>query len=298
MRDINGLKLGVVHAQLYPQTMSGEGPVVETAGAIAAEASVKAIEISHVRDELTRARLRQLLQSGGLKVIFNAESMILRHKWDLSAESESARQEAVAGLRGLMDEANFMGAGLFVVMSGPDTAPEGRAAAKARLAESLKKLCEEGGKLGLSVSLEPFDREVDKKCLIGPTSEAVEVAKAVKKDNFGLSLDLSHILLLRESPGEAVSQAKNFILHAQISNCVMAEGNPVRGDMHPAFGTEGSLAGAEQAAEFLRALEKSGFFKKPGSGFVSLEVRPREEEYSSVVLSGALRFLSSALEKL
>jgi len=290
--------LGVVHAQLYPQVMGGEGPVVETAGVIAAEAAVKVIEVSHVRDELTRARLRQLIQSGGLKVIFNAESMILRQKWDLGAESPAALEEAFTGLRGLMDEAAFLGAGLFVVMSGPDTAPEGRAAARARLAESLKRLCDEGGKLGLAVSLESFDRDVDKKCLIGPVAEAVEVAKAVKKDNFGLSLDLSHILLLKESPGESVSQAKNFLLHAQISNCVLAEGSPSRGDLHPTFGTEGSLASVDQAAEFMRALDKSGFFKKPNGGYVSLEVRPREEEYSSVVLSGALRFLSNTIEKL
>ena len=32
MAKINGMKLGVVHPQLYPQVMAGDGPVVELGG--------------------------------------------------------------------------------------------------------------------------------------------------------------------------------------------------------------------------------------------------------------------------
>ncbi len=289
-----GMILGIVHPQLYPQTMNGEGPVVETAAVIASESDVKAIEVTTVRDEVTRARLRMLIQSAGLHAIFNACPPMLRGKWDLAASDPSAREEAVAGVERLMDEAKFMGARLMVVMSGPDTAPEERPAARGRLVESLRRLCDSAGKLGLTVSLEPLDREVDKKCLIGPTAEAVEVAKQVKKDNFGLTLDLAHLVLLKEKPGEAVSAARHALLHAHVSNCVMAEGNPMRGDQHPSFGAEGGLVGVEQVAEFLRALEKSGFFKKPGAGWVCIEARPREEEYSAAVMAGGLRLMAEA----
>lgn len=298
MANLDGLKLGVVHAQLYPQVAAGEGPVVETAAALAAEETLRWLEVGHVRDELTRARLKVLLASAGLKAVYNAEPMMLRHGWDLNAADQSVRAEAIAGLRGLMDEAKFLGAKVFVVMSGADPGAAGRPAATAALVESLQRLGDEGGKLGLTVSLEAFDRDVEHRRLIGPVAEAVAVAKQVKRENVGLTLDLAHLLLNKERPLDAVSEARNFLVHAQVSNCVLADGHPARGDQHPAFGTEGSLAGVEQVAEFLRALDKYGFHKKANGGWLSLEVRPREEEYSSVVLAGGLRMLAEALASL
>jgi sugar phosphate isomerase/epimerase len=298
MANITGLRIGIVHPQLYPQTMSGEGPLVETVAALAAETSLSVVELGHVRDELTRARLKVLLASSGMRVAFNAGPEILRHGWDLNAEDGAARAEALTGLRGQLEEAHFLGARLFTVMSGPDVAPEGRAAARGRLVESLQKLGEEAGRLGIAVALELYDRDVDKKRLIGPVTEAVEVAKAVKRDNVGLTLDLAHLILLKANVVDAVSDARNFVLHAQISNCILADGHPARGDQHPVFGTEGSLVGVEQVAGFLKALDKYGFWKKPNGGWLTIEVRPREEEYSSVVLAGSLRLVAEAVATL
>ena len=298
MADLNGLKLGVVHPQLYPQIIGGEGPVVETAGGVAAEDALTVIEVTHVRDELTRARFKVLLASASLKVIYNAQPQILKKGWDLNAEDSAARAEAVAGLRLLMEEAHFLGARLFTVMSGPDTAPDKRVAARGWLVESLQRLCDEGGKLGLAVSLELYDRDVEHKRLLGPVGEAVDIMKAVKRDNAGLTLDLAHLILNKEAPLDAVSTARNYLLHAQVSNCVLAADHPARGDQHPAFGTEGSLVGVDQVTEFLRALDKYGFHKKANGGWITLEVRPREEEYSSVVLAGALRVVREALGRL
>jgi len=294
----NGFPLGVVHPQLYPQVMGGEGPVVETAASIAADSLLKVIEVGHVRDETTRARLKLLLASAGLRVVYNAQAEQSRHEWNPNAEDPAARAEAVAGLRGAMEEAHFLGARLFVLASGPDVAANQRAAARGWLVESLQKLGDEGGKLGLAVSLESCDREVDRKRLVGPTAEAVDVVKAVKRDNVGLTLDLAHLVLLKEDPTDAVSTARAYTLHAQVANAILADGNPSRGDQHPAFGTDGSLVGPDQVAAFLRALEKYGFWKKAGGGFLSVEVRPREEEYSAVVLAGALRIVAEAVAKL
>ncbi len=298
MANPTGLKLGIVHPQLYPQTMSGEGPIVETVAALAAETSLSTIELGHVRDELTRARLKVLLSSSGLRVAFSAAPSIIRHGWDLGAEDDAARGEALAGVKAELEEAHFVGARLFSVVSGPDCPADKRAAARGRLAESLSKLGDEAGRMGIAVSLEACDREVDQKRLIGPVAEAVEVAKQVKRDNVGLTLDLAHLLLLKENPADAVSAARNFILHAQISNCVLADGHPARGDQHPAFGTEGGLAGVDTVAAFLKALDKYGFWKRPNGGWLTIEVRPREEEYSSVVLAGALRAVYEAASTL
>ncbi len=289
-----GWRIGVVQPQLYPQILTGEGPVVETAAAIAADSQLSILEVGHVRDELTRARLKVLLSTGGLRAAFNAAPSIVRHGWNPSAEDAAVRAEALTGLTGLLNEAHFLGARLFTLVSGADPGAAGRAAAKAALTETLQKLCDTAGPLGIQVSLETCDRDVDQKRLIGPTTEACDLVKAAKRDNLGLTLDLAHLLLLKENPLDAISNARNYLLHAQISNCVLAENHPARGDQHPAFGTEGSLAGVEQVAQFLKGLDKYGFWKKSGGGWLTIEVRPRDEEYSSVVLAGALRVINEA----
>lgn len=289
-----GWRIGVVQPQLYPQLLAGEGPVVETAAAIAADADLSVIEIGHVRDELTRARLKVLLQTGGMRTVFNAAPSIVRHGWNPNAEDATARAEALTGLTGLLNEAHFLGARLFTLIPGADPGQAARPAAKTALTETLQKLCDVAGPLGIAVSLETCDRDVDQKRLLGPTTEACDLIKAAKRDNLGLTLDLSHLILLKESPLDAVSNARNYLLHAQIANCVLTENHPARGDQHPAFGTEGSLVGTEQVAQFLKGLDKYGFWKKPNGGWLTIEVRPRDEEYSSVVLAGAMRLVAEA----
>src|SRR5688500_15982127 len=145
----NGWRIGVVQPQLYPQILTGEGPVVETAAAIAADSQLSILEVGHVRDELTRARLKVLLSTGGLRAAFNAAPSIVRHGWNPSAEDAAARAEALTGLTGLLHEAHFLGARLFTLVSGADPGAAGRTTAKAALTETLQKLCDVAGPLGI-----------------------------------------------------------------------------------------------------------------------------------------------------
>ena len=93
------------------------------------------------------------------------------------------------------------------------------------------------------ISLEAFDDKIDKKCLIGPTPRAVELAERVRQQvaNFGLTIDLSHLPLLKESPSE-------FLIHAHAGNCMIADTqDPAYGDMHPRLGYPGRISSMNPA---------------------------------------------------
>jgi len=109
----------------------------------------------------------------------------------------------------LVDDAYSINARSLIVCSGPDPIKD-REKARVSLVKSLKSLCkyaEQGARdHTLLICLETFDRDVDKKLLIGPTVEAVKIAKAVREEcwNFGLCIDQGHLPLLKERPEEAL----------------------------------------------------------------------------------------------
>ena len=145
-----------------------------------------------------------------------------------------------------------------------------------------------------------FDREIDKKCLIGPAKEAKKVAEEVRKDfdNFGLIVDLSHTPLLDETPTQAIMPIRDYLVCAHIGNCLLKDKkHPVYGDQHPRFGIEGGENDVEELVEFLRVLLEVGFLKTENPPIVSFEVKPLADESSQVVIANAKRVLREAWAK-
>ena len=63
------------------------------------------------------------------------------------------------------------------------------------------------------------------------------MADAIDRPNFGLTIDLSHCLLLGETSADALRAAAPHLIHAHIGNCVMDHpDSPLYGDFHPRFG--------------------------------------------------------------
>ena len=58
-----------------------------------------------------------------------------------------------------------------------------------------------------------FDRDIDKKCLIGPSEYAAAYAREVRRDYpaFGLMYDLSHQPLLHEQSTTALTLLKDYL---------------------------------------------------------------------------------------
>jgi sugar phosphate isomerase/epimerase len=291
------MKMGIVHFMAFPEVAGGQGPWAETVRQVALDPFFKAIEITHIEDEQERRRVRNICRLANLAVGFGAHPAILGGGLDLNSLDEAERGAAVSRLKQLLDEAAFMGAESFVVLSGRDPGPKRRDEAVEALVRSLNELCARAAEIdGPPVILEVFDSEIDKCCLLGPAPLAREVARAVTgdHDNFGLLVDLSHIPLLGETPRQALEPVKDYLAAAHLGNAVLTEGLPGYGDHHPVFNTPGSVNDEPEMVDFLRTLLEIGFLDGRKRPMVSFEVKPMDGQDPLLVLANVKRVMQRA----
>ena len=293
------MKVGVVHFMAFPEVMGGKGPLAETLRKIASDDFFQVAEVTHIAGRNVRKEVRCIAQEAGLTLVFGAQPVFLGKRLSLSHEEKAKRAKAVALAKELMDEACELGAKAFAVLAGPDPGRSHRVSARGRLIESLETLSDCALRhQGLMVLLENFDRaRFGKNSLIGPTEEAVEVARRlrVSHPNFSLLLDLSHLPLLGETPVEAVRLARGYLGSVHIGNCVMRdETHPAYGDNHPRFGIPEGENGVPEVVKFLRTLLEIGFLQHENPPVVSFEVRPFAGEDELLVLASSKRVLRRA----
>lgn len=293
----NSMKVGIVHFMAYPETMGGDGPAVETIKKIVQDDFFSGIEITSINNPEERKEAAQILQSGGMNVGFGAQPILLRNKGNLNSFDEAERRRAIDLVKVGIDQAYEVNAAKLGFLSGakPDAQQD---AALQLLTNSIKELCDYAKSKGdLVLSLETFDDETDKKCLIGSNKLAVEVAKEVRKvdPTFGLMLDLSHLPMQRETSHDALTIARDYINHAHIGNCYIKDtSDPAYGDQHPRFGYPGSEVDVPELAEYLRSLLEIGYIGEGIKNMVAFEVKPVGTESSDIVIAQSKRTLVDA----
>jgi sugar phosphate isomerase/epimerase len=294
------LKVGIVHFMAFPQTMRGEGPILETLEKIANDSFFDLVEVGWIKDPETRRRAREILEVSGLEVGYGVQPRLLIQGLDLNTTDEVRRREAVEVLKESVEHALELGAKRLAFLSGKDPGPEGRGRAKELLADSIQQVCDYASSRDrdFKVVLEIFDRDIDKRCLIGPSREAREVAELVGRDNFGLMHDLSHLPLLQEKPLEALSEVGRYLIHAHMGNCCLDRGSELYGDQHPRFGIKGGCVGVEEVVEYLGALKQVGYMDGRKPVPLTIEVKPAKGESSELVIANAKRTLLKAWERL
>ena len=301
------LRLGIVHFMAFPAVMRGTGPYVETLRQLATDEFFGAVEVGWVDSDGERAAAASVLRESHLSVGFAAQSALLVTKSNLNALDEKERRSAITLVQGCIDQAVQLGARRVAVLSGPYPGPADEGRAVGRLVDSLRELCAYGRERSVGITLETFDRAIEKKALAGPTRLCVEIAEAVRRDSpgFGLMLDLSHIPLLGEGIRESLMTGREFLVHAHIGNCVMRDrAHPAYGDQHPRFGIEGGENDTPQVVEFLRVLFEIGYLGGvPDAGtddrpFLSFEVKPQPGELPEAVITGTKRVFADAWAQL
>ncbi len=277
-------RLGIVHFMAFPDLIRGEGPILETLEQIAADEFFTAVEIRRPLNAALAKDIDALLRGAYLEVGVGVQPVLLLNKLNLNALEEGERQRAVQEVRQSVDFAYQVGARICAVLTGPDPGVDRRTQALEQLRRSLVDLCRYASQRAtdyeLWISLETFDREVDKKCLLGPSTESAEFATRVKESvsNFGLLVDLSHLPLLNEDVTEALTATADHLIHVHAGNCVMRDsGDPVYGDQHPPFGIPQGENGVEELREFIESLIYVGYFSKPlptSKPLFTFEVKP------------------------
>lgn len=294
------IKIGLVHFMAYPDTMNGEGPIIETVRRIAEDEYFDVIEVTWIHDDRTRAAVKEIIAASALEAYYGAQPRLLLTGDNPNAVDEDERRRAVRNLKAGIDEAAELGAKGFAFLSGK-YAEDLRQKAFDSLVKSTVELCAYAKEKGVPrVALEVFDYDVDKCALIGPAALAREYAEAVcaRADNFGLMVDLSHLPLLRETAEESLKPIRDYIVHAHMGNAVTKKGLPAYGDTHPRFGFPGGANDANELAAYLRVLLDIGYIGGDTPGVVSFEVKPFGGEDPEFVIANAKRTLNRAWAKL
>ncbi len=296
------LDFGVVHPLIFLECRTGEGPILETLTTIYTDPAFGAIEIAPIKNPEVRQKAKALLAQAQMQVVYLAVLPILLEKLEPGSADADKRKAALARVKTLIDEAIDFGATMAMVQGPLDTAPDQREAATARLAEDLQVLCDyaagQSRERQLFLTLENFDRDIEKKRLIGPTAEAAALAQAVDRPNFGLTLDLSHLPLLGETSAEALATAAPYMIHAHIGNCVIDHpGHALYGDFHPRFGHPLGRNDLPELVEYLRQLDNIGYWERAAGRLgtrpiISMELRPipGEEDAAAILANGKRTF--------
>jgi len=270
------MQIGVVHAMLFPDCLSGHGPLVETLQVICRDPFFEAVDVNPMYDAPQRAECAALLRDSRLTVAYGCQPLQLSQGLDLNAADAGRREAAVSALVACLDQAKELGAARFVVMSGRNVPAAERRGAVDRLLASLRRICLEArDRAGLPVTLEIFDHDVDKKALVGPCELAAQVAREMRRDfpDFGLLHDLSHIYLCRETPDRHFPLIREYLAAMHLGNSVSRPGHPQFGDTHPLFGIPGGDSDVPQVRNCLKTLFDIGFLRKGRRPVVGFEIR-------------------------
>jgi sugar phosphate isomerase/epimerase len=297
------MDFGVIHPLIYLECRGGEGPILETLPTIVNDSDFGAVEIAPIKNPEVRQKAKTLLAQSQLQVVYLPILPVLLEKLEPGSADPDQRGQAMTRLKALIDEAIDFGSVMAMVQGPLDPGADQREVTTERLVQDLQELCDyavtHSKKRLLYITFENFDRDVEKKRLIGPTTETVKMADAVNRSNFGLTIDLSHLPLLGETSAHALQTAAPHLIHAHIGNCVIDHPeSPLYGDFHPRFGHPLGRNDLPEVVEYLRQLDAVQYWtrarEKLGSTpILSMELRtiPGEESPEAVLANGKRTFL-------
>lgn len=263
--------LSLVVFMANPRVASGDPASVKETFEVLIEDGVFRMFEVNLMEESSWKIASSIIGAGDVEVAVGLQPLVLSQGVNLSSLKEEERRKSMELIMKALHTSFERGARKVAVCSGRDPGAENREAAKDALVRSLKELAAEAGKLGITLILETFDREWDRKQLIGPLRDAVEIAREVREhyENFGLMWDLSHAPMLNEKPAD-LKIAREYLAHIHVG-CAKRLPDGRLADTHPGFYRPGSVNGVEEVADLLKVLLEIGY-----SGYVGFEVKPEE----------------------
>lgn len=239
----------------------------------------KGIELGIFFYKKNRDEMKQIISEHGLFLTVYATPYLKEKQLSLCSVDPYEREQAVDYLKQLLAMAAEMGCTNFGIPSGDDPGEELREEAKEVLKEAIIDVAQEAAKFDMNLTLEPLDRYVHKKQLIGPMEETIRWFEEVHKiaPNTFIHWDSAHEALGGLDLLESLRYAKNYISSFHLCNAVLDSHHPCYGDLHmdvgegPDFETEGFLT-PEVGGEIMK--EVGSYEKAHGilNTYVSVEV--------------------------
>ncbi|MFV2045000.1 MAG: sugar phosphate isomerase/epimerase, partial [Anaerolineales bacterium] len=88
--------VSIVHFMAYPNTIGGEGPIVETITKIAEDPFFTGIEVGWIKDPQVRAEAKAVLDHSHIKIGYGAQASLLLQGLNLNSLDEDERGLTVA----------------------------------------------------------------------------------------------------------------------------------------------------------------------------------------------------------
>mgnify|MGYP005842805049 CR=1 FL=1 len=305
----NCVKIGVIHGMMFPDAPGDAARTIETARRILQDDFFGVLVVGRMDEQAMKA-VKAMAADAHVSLAVSAAPVILGGKHNLAALDEDARRAGVAELKRSVDDACRLGAPFVEVLDGARSypGPELEPRATDQLVRSLDELCryaeESAAAEPMWILLETFDRFVDKRSLVGPSSLAVEVASRVRARhrNFGITIDMGHLPLIGESYREALETTREYLVHLHLGSCVKDDrSHAAYGDNHPAFGMEGGAADVAELVDFLAAARDIGYFERSlrtGMPWLTFEVKPQPGQSSELLIANSKRVFKEAWAKL
>ena len=207
--------------------------------------------------------IKEYLISHNIKSIYLGAMATKQKNLNLSSQNKELREESVQEMKKCIDDAYFYSANSLLLNSGrrPDNGEDEIAYEylKKSLEELLKYIDVSAKGYKLNLTLEPGDTRVDSFSLIGSTDLAIKLVREVREifDNFGLTMDTSHLIQLNEKPIDSIKKAFPYCNHIHLANCIVKDKTlNLYGDKHPEFGIEGGEISVEELKNILEAIKE------------------------------------------
>lgn len=294
------MELGLVHFMAYP-VIKDDNPdlTLSTLEEIACDEFFDVVEVRRSEHHGVHDKIRAIADQSGMKIGVGAQPGLLLGKLSLNSSDEDHRKAAIDEVKKAIDASYDMGARICAALSGPQPDDESQIEHEMDLmVDSCVQLCKYAQEKATDyvcwLSIEQFDHSVDKKCLIGPSERTGELAQRVKQqvDNFGLTVDLSHLPILYEDMTDWIATLAPHIIHLHAGNAVAEEGLEGYGDLHPRFGYPGGENDVLQLQSYIEQLIFAGVFQNDvptGKMVFTFEVKPMPGESAELILAHTKR---------
>jgi len=268
-------RIGLVHHMLYPECTKDPDFHVETILEFIQRKDIESFDCYIPYGEKRRRKLIDRIKNCGKEVVYSLHVFPSRK---ISLASLDPQEQGITRVV-IKDQINLaaaIGATGFVFVSGADL-PESRGEAKKCFADFCKWFCSELKPHGIDALLEPFDRVIDKKFLLGPIDECVGFLDSLSTEvnNIGFELDFAHLPLMGDNFEYSIFKTAPYLKRIHLGNCVLRnKNNPLYGDKHPPIGVEEGEIDIPELIVILRSLLKIGYLNKSRRGALILEMIP------------------------
>ena len=271
----------VLMCELFQPIQTEEKRIIETSKIIAGSGNHHMLEIAPLLQKDSQVEFRNLIEKNNMySLVWAAHVLWAENLNALSSLDSSLREKAIKRCIDLINVSVEMGSTYLGLPTGDDVGSALRPDGIKALTDSVNRLAEIAEKYNLLLLVEPMDRYVHKKAIIGPIDEAVDWIKEVRKesDNVFLHWDSGHEVLGDIGYLESLRIAKDYFASFHLANAILDKSHPCFGDWHmdvgqaPDFATEGYLT-VEVGAEILKEVASYPELDKNPFVHVSMEVR-------------------------